>query len=350
MNYNLSNQDQGTNQDREKNGSNLERLFTNWKEFWQFLKPERFGLIIALLLIGVGALANILGPFLIAKAIDEPIKNGDTALLLQYTGLLAIIYIGSIISSYSQTRIMGSVAQNTLYNLRTTLFNKIQELPLAFFNQNQSGDLTSRINNDADKLNQLLSESILRFLGNFSSVLGVAIFILFLNLQLALVTLAFLIPIIILTQIISPFVENYNKRNQAKLGDLAAEIQGDLDNFRVIVAFDRRNYFQDKITKKIEELQKSGQKADFLNNIFRPIYDIFGTLALIAVITFGFYLYQKGEIEIGLLVGFVAYTNSLYSPLRILGSIWGSIQSSLGAWERVRVILNLESNLVILEK
>ena len=159
-----------------------------------------------------------------------------------------------------------------------------------------------------------------------------------------------MVPIIILTQIISPSVENFNKQRQAKLGDLASEIQSDLDNFRVIVAFDRRKYFEDKINNRIRELEKAGQKAEFLNNIFRPIYDILGSFALISVILFGFNLYQNGQIEIGLLVGFVAYANSLYSPLRILGSIWGNIQSSLGAWERIREILNLESNLTILEK
>lgn len=346
MNYNLSK----TEFNKDKDKSNLQYLFNNWNEFWQFLSPEKSRLIVAIMLIAVAALANILGPFLIAKAIDEPIKNGDVNLLLVYTALLGAIYISSIISSYFQTRIMGSVSQNTLYNLRTALFAKLQQLPVAFFNSNQSGDLTSRINNDADKINQLLSESILRFLGNFVSVLGVSIFILFLNLQLALVTLVFLIPIIILTQIISPFVENINRQKQAKLGYLASEIQSDLDNFRVIVAFDRRKYFEDKLTNKVKELEKVGQKAEFLNSIFRPIYDIFSTLALISVILFGFYLYQNGEIEIGLLVGFVTYANSLYSPLRILGSIWGNIQSSLGAWERIREILNLESNLIILEK
>lgn len=344
MNYNL------TTAKPASQDSNLQRLATNWSEFWQFLKSEQKGLTIALVLILVGSLANVVGPFLISQAIDGPIKNKDMSSLLFYCVILAVIYFASVISSFLQTRIMGSVAQNTLYNLRTTLFSKLQELPLAFFNQNQSGDLTSRINNDADKLNQLLSESILRFLGNFVSLLGISIFILFLNLPLALVTLSFLIPIVLITQFLSPFVEANNKINQARIGELSSEIQSDLDNFRVIIAFDRRKYFQEKLISRIKETEISGRKAEFFNSIFRPIYDIFGSLALVTVIGYGYYLLQNGQIEIGLLVGFVAYVNNLYSPLRILGAIWGNIQSSMAAWERVREILNLKSNLIIMDK
>lgn len=343
MNYNLT-----TKKDNENLG--LDKLSTNWLEFWEFLKPEKFKLGFALILVGLGAIANILNPYLISKVIDGPIKNNNISELFGYVLILLTVYLVSTLSSFFQTRIMGAVAQNTLFALRTKLFGKIQELPLAFFNQNQSGDLTSRINNDADKLNQLLSESILRFLGNFTSVFGIAIFILFLNFQLALVTLFFLIPIIIITQIISPFVESYNKAYSAKLGELTSEVQGDLDNFRVIVAFDRRQYFEEKLTAKIKEVEKMGQRAEFLNSVIRPIYDVISSIALVSVLGFGAWQLQNNQIQIGLLVGFVAYANSLYSPLRILASIWGNIQSSLGAWSRVREILNLESNLVILEK
>ena len=348
MNYNLSKKTDTL--DQESRSSNIQKITSNWVEFWQFLKPERVGLITSLFLIAIESLATVLGPYLIAQAIDGPIKEKNVSGLLFYVGLLFMLFLVSVISSFFQTRIMGIVAQNTLLLLRTSLFGKIQELPLAFFNQNQSGDLTSRINNDADKLNQLLSESILRFLGNFSSVLGIGIFILFLNLPLALVTLSFLIPIIILTQLISPFVENYTKKYQIKIGELASEIQCDLDNFRVIVAFDRRQYFEDKLIKKIQETEQAGRKSEFFANIFRPIYDVFSSLAVIGVMGFGFWQLQNGQIEIGLLVGFVAYANNLYGPLRILGSIWGNIQSSLGAWERVREILDLKSDLVIIKK
>src|SRR4051812_35214696 len=99
------------------------------------------------------------------------------------------MFLVSLTTSYVQTRLMGGVGQRMLYSLRNAVFTKLQELPIAFFNQNKTGDLISRINNDTDKLNQFFSQSLMQFIGGIVTMVGAGIFLLCINVRLGLATL-----------------------------------------------------------------------------------------------------------------------------------------------------------------
>ena len=129
---------------------------------------------------------------------------------------------------------------------RNTLFTKLQHLPLDFFNQNKAGDLISRINNDTDKLNQFFAQSLVQLAANLFMMVGAAIFLVALHARLGLAALAPAVGVLVLTRATGPWVRRKNIKSLQSLGALSAEIQESLANFKVIVAFNRRDYFRQK--------------------------------------------------------------------------------------------------------
>lgn len=321
-------------------------MISSIKEFYAFIREDQTKFFIAFAMVILNSASGVITPFVVAYAVDTYIIKGD----LRGLGIILIalggLYIVTVIVGYLQSRLIGHVSQRTLFRLRTALFDKLQELPIAYFNQNKAGDLMSRLNNDTDKLNQFLSESIPRFVGNFFVIFGIAVFIVVLNWKLGLVALSSVFFLIIITKVLSPWVEGKNKKSLAAIGEFSATLQENLTNFRVIVAFSKRDYF----AKHVGEINKTTFRTTFISDVagrvFEPIYDMAGSAALIAVLAYGMHLVGTGAITIGILVAYVSYTQKFYDPLRIMATIFGSIQLAMAAWSRLRVVLNTENTIV----
>ena len=162
----------------------------------ELLTPERRTLILAGSAILLTSALNLGAPAVIAHAIDGPLTRGDFSGVLQHGWLLLGMYLVALATQYYQTLMMGSVGQRVLYRLRGQVFDKLSELPVAFFDRHQTGDLISRINNDTDKVNQFFSQSLMQFVGSFATMLGAGVFLLGLNPRLgvaALVPAAFIL-------------------------------------------------------------------------------------------------------------------------------------------------------------
>lgn len=136
------------------------------RKLFRFMKEERRSLFIAFFVMLVNAGITMLTPWFIGYIIDHFIMQKQYGPLLQYTGMLLGLYVVWAGTEYLQAKLMGGVGQRMLYALRNEVFNKLQQLPVAFFNQNRSGDLISRINNDTDTVNQFFSQSLMRFMDN----------------------------------------------------------------------------------------------------------------------------------------------------------------------------------------
>jgi len=319
------------------------------KELFSFLGRDKLKLLIAMLSVLLNSALSIYAPLLIGNIVDEVIVSGNKDELGASTLRLLVVYLVIAACTYLQIYLMGRVGQNILYKLRDAIFRKIQNLPLSFFNQNRAGDLISRINNDTEKLNQAFSEVLLRFIGGTFVIIGIGIYMVILNPKLGLITLSACAVLLTITQILSPIIQRQNKKAFEKFGDLSAEVSESINNFRVIVAFNRRKYFRDNFIKVNNQNYKISTKTSFLNALLQPIYDFGSNIALLIVIIAGITLLISGEITIGLLITFIAYTNTFYQPLKIMASLFASIQASLAAWSRVSEILSLQSNLKIIE-
>ncbi|MFZ0455619.1 MAG: ABC transporter ATP-binding protein, partial [Ignavibacteriaceae bacterium] len=251
-------------------------------------------------------------------------------------------------AGYIQTKLMGTVGQKMLFTLRNKLFNKLQELPVDFFNQNKAGDLISRINNDTDKINQFFSQSLMQFLRFILIMIGSGIFLLSINLPLGAAALAPGLIIWLFTRFISPWIKRKNDASLKSVGFLSSAVQESLNNFKVIVAFNRRDYFTEKFNQSNQENYSNAVSAGLANNLLMPVYSFFSNIGQMIVLVFGIYLISSGDFTIGLLISFLAYITSFYNPLRQLAALWANFQVALAGWDRISIILNMENNLNVI--
>jgi ATP-binding cassette subfamily B protein len=312
------------------------------------MADEKRTVVLAVGAMLTSSLCGLLGPVIIGRAVDNDVRRGDFGGVLRWAAILLAIYLVGLVASYVQTQEMGRVGRQVLFKLRNAIFTKLQQLPLDFFNQNKAGDLISRINNDTDKLNVFFAQSLMQFASNLFFMTGAAIFILTLNVRLGLAALAPAFGVLVVTQLFSAWVKRKNVASLQSLGGMSAEITESLSNFRVIVAFNRLDYFRKKFNAANEQTYTASVGAGLANNVFQPIYGLAYNLAQVAVLAYGVLLITEGQFTVGLLIGFFLYVNSFYIPLRQLAVVWTAYQQALAALDRISAVLALESNLQVM--
>jgi ATP-binding cassette subfamily B protein len=341
MNYNL-NSPEGQSPAKTSTWGALKSLLG-------LMSGEKKKLLLAFIAIVINSVLNLLSPLIIGYTIDRYIQNKDFSGVWFNAGLLLIIYLFAFATRYWQTTLMGGYGQRILFTLRNSIFNKLQELPVAFFNENKAGDLISRVNNDTDKLNQFFSQSLMQFVSSIFIMTGAAIFLLAINPRLGAAALAPALLLWIFTRSVSPWVKRKNAVNLQRVGGMSAEIQESLTNFKVIIAFNRRDYFRKRFDMANKQNYSTAIGAGLANNIFMPVYGLSSNLGQLIVLAFGIYLTASGQFTIGLLISFLAYVNNFYGPLQQLAALWANFQVALAGWERISRILSLTSDLPTIE-
>ena len=315
------------------------------KKMLSFMKDEKKSLFLAFGVMLLNSGISMLTPYLIGYTIDHYIQTKLYKGLFLFSGILLGLYLISAVTEYFQTKLMGSIGQRMLYSLRNQVFQRIQSLPIAFFNQNKAGDLISRINNDTDKVNQFFSQSLMQFVDSIFTMLGAVVFLLAINFELGAAALIPAVFILIFVQIISPLVKKKNAASMKSTGGLSGEIQESLTNFKTIIAFNRRDYFRNKFEGANNINYKAAVGAGLVNTVFMPVFTLFSNFAQLIVLAFGIYLVIQGNFTIGLLISFIAYTQVFYQPLRQMASLWASFQTAMASWDRIAVIMDLETDM-----
>ena len=309
------------------------------------MADQKRSMVLAFVATLVASGASTAAPYLIARTVDQYIQHGDYAGVLRSAGLLLLAYLAGLAATYVQTLQMGLVGRRVLFNLRNAIFTKLQELPLDFFNQNKAGDLISRINNDTDKLNVFLAQALVQLAANLFLMGGAAVLLVSLSPKLGLAALAPAAVVFAITRASSGLVQARNADSLQALGALSGEIQESMSNFRVIVAFNRVDYFQEQFKAANDRTYAASVRAGLLNTFFIPLYGLAMNTAQVAVLAYGFYLIANGQFTVGLLIGFLLYVNSFYLPLRQLAAVWSSFQMAMASFDRISDVLALESNL-----
>ena len=341
MNYNL-------NQQSDKAGKQLP-VVASLKKLITIISGERRNLFIAFAAIFLNTGLSLMGPYLVGYTIDTYVQTKNFHGVLIFSGILLATYVMAFAVNYAQMRLMGGIGQRMLFNLRNSVFNKLQEMPLDFLNQNKAGDLISRINNDTDKVNQFFSQSLMQFIGSLINMTGAGIILLIINLTLGLAALAPALLLWIFTKTVSLWIRKKNEASLKSLGDLSAEIQESLANFRVVVAFNRRDYFRRRFSDANQENYKRSVQAGIANNTLAPVYTFASNLGQLIVLSLGIWLIIKGYFTIGLLLSFISYISHFYNPLRQMAALWANFQLALAAWDRISFLLSFENNLHIID-
>jgi len=320
-------------------------LATAWRRLVPLMAEEKRTMTIAVFAILITSVTTLVVPIIIARIVDTYIARKNFPGVLVFSGILFAVFIVGLISNYVQVKTMGGLGRRLLFNLRNKIFTKLQELPVAFFNQNKAGDLISRINNDTDKLNQFFSQALMQFISNIILIVGAGVFLVAIYWQLGLVALLPAVVALIATQLLNPWVKRTSLKSLRTLGAMSGEIQESINNFKVIVAFNRLDYFRDKFKEANQNNYSASVSAGIASNVFNPIYALASSLAQLAVLALGVYFITTGHFSIGLLIGFLLYVNNFYTPLRQLASVWPSLQLALAGLDRISEVLSLESDI-----
>jgi ATP-binding cassette, subfamily B, bacterial len=320
-------------------------VLTALKRLAPVLADQRRSVAIAFAATIVSSVMGLLGPMIIGRTVDGFIRTRDFQGVLQSAAMLLAAYLIGLVATYVQTLQMGRVGRFVLFNLRNTLFTKLQALPLDFFNQNKAGDLISRINNDTDKLNQFFAQALVQVAANLFMMTGAAIFLVALNVRLGLAALAPAALALLLARATGGWVKRKNLASLQSTGALSGEIQESMSNFRVIVAFNRADYFERQFAVANDRNYGASIAAGIANTSLIPLYGLVLNLAQVVVLAYGFYLISAGVFTVGLLIGFLLYVNSFYMPLRQLAALWSSFQLAMASLDRISAVLSLTPNL-----
>lgn len=310
-----------------------------------FMRGEKRHLIFALIVMLLNSTISLFTPLLIGYTIDHYVVTKKYKELLLFCGILLVLYVITALMEYFQTKLMGSIGQKMLYSLRNAVFKKIQNLPVAFFNQNKSGDLISRINNDTQTVNQFFSQSLMQFVDSIFMMIVSAGFLLAIHPTLGSASLIPAIVILIFVKLVNPWVKKKNAISMKMTGLLSGEVQESLSNFKTIIAFDRRDFFREKFDSANNQNYKTSVISGLANGIYTPVFTLFSNFAQLIVLAYGIYLIANGQFTIGLLISYIAYVQTFYRPLRQMAALWASFQAAMASWDRIAVILNLKSDL-----
>jgi ATP-binding cassette subfamily B protein len=339
---------------------------STWRALLKLIRllPEQRGrLMLALAAIILYSVLSMLPPYLMGFTLTHVLNTrvpntgiqflGLTfltgkgeSLVLTVCGWLLVIYLINLGAVYGRTILMGGFGQSLLFTLRNNIFNKLQELPVAFFAQNKAGDLISRINNDSDKLNQFFSQALMQFISSIFIVIASGVALVWVNWRLGLAVLAPAALMWVFNKLVSPWVKKKNAVYLKSIGAMSAEIQESLGNFKVVLAFNRRDYFRKRFGEVNKDNYSKAISATISNNVYTPVYGFLAVMGQVVVLLYGAYLIKHGEFGAPFFVTFLIYTQTFYDPLRQLAALWAGFQTAVAGWDRISRILSLESDLV----
>ncbi|HLL57275.1 MAG TPA: ABC transporter ATP-binding protein [Rubrobacteraceae bacterium] len=317
----------------EDKGTTARRLLSE-------LRPHGRRLILVLVLVVVAAAAQAGGPWLIGRAIDLYILRGDADGLAWTMLLLLGVYLVGTFASRGQILQVGSVGQSVLASLRERIFERLLRLPLGYFDRRPAGDLMSRVTNDVDTLNQLLSQGITQLLGSLFSLVGIVIAMLLLDWRLALACFA-VIPAMLFTNVyFARRARRAFRTTRETVGDVTAGLQEEIVGIREAQAFNRTEANIERFRERNAANRTANVQAVAITSAFAPAIDVLGTLATALVIGYGGYLVVNGTLTVGLLTAFLIYVQQFFRPIQLASQVYTQAQSALAGGERIYNILD----------
>jgi ATP-binding cassette, subfamily B, multidrug efflux pump len=302
----------------------------------------RRSLLLILLLVLLGAGAQAAGPWLIGRAIDRYILRDDrTGLALNMLALLATYLIGSL-ATRGQIYQVGRVGQSVIASLRERLFERLQHLPLSFFNRQPVGDLVSRVANDVDTLNQLLSQGLTQLLGSLFSLAGILVVMVLLNPRLALVSFTIIPVMVAATVYFGGRSRTAFRATRETVGSVTADLQEEIIGVREAQAFNRTEENIARFRTRNAANRDANIQAVAITSAFSPTIDVLSTVATAIMIGYGGYLVFNEDLTVGLLAAYLIYVQQFFRPIQLVAQTYTQVQASLAGAERIYSILDQE--------
>jgi ABC-type multidrug transport system fused ATPase/permease subunit len=305
-----------------------------------YLGPYRTSVIIAVVLTVTSAALMTIGPVLTKVAIDNYIGRGDVVGMSLFLGLTLLAYFGWFLTNWSQLQIMTRVGQQLLQVMRGDMFRHLQELPLTYFDKVPSGVVVSRVINDVQTVNELLSNGMVQAVSDMLTLVFTVGIMLALAPKLALVTLAVVPLMVIAIWVFTEKAKIAYRRTRITVAVLTGELAESINGVRVTQAFAREAPTQSKIDEVNEDNRDANVKANTLSSMLLPVVELCNAGATVAVIAYGGLLMVSGDTTLGVLVAFLAYITRFFQPIRTLTQFYNQLQAANAAAEKVFELLD----------
>lgn len=311
-----------------------------------YMKPYTRQLAVTLVLVLIAAAGQAAGPLLIGYAIDSAITAGDYAQLNQLMLLLLVVYVVTVLATRSQIRIIGVIGQRLLAALRSDIFTTVQRLSLRFFDRRPAGDMMSRLTNDTEVLNQLLSQGLVQVVGSLFGLIGIVIAMLWLDWRLSLASFIVIPLMLLLTKVFSQLARRAFRRTRESIGDVSTEIQENIAGVRVAQAFNNTEANVQRFRETNAANRDANVSATAVTSAFMPTIDVLAAIATAIVAGYGGYQAIHGAVTVGVVVAFLTYVQQFFRPIQQLSTFYNTAQASLAAAERVFELIDTPVELV----
>jgi len=328
-----------------------------------YFRPYVGLLLVVLALLVFNSALQIVAPYLLEIAVDHFILPAGTAApgwlrtivpqgLSQPAGLtrVMLVLLGTYLLSWgamgSQFFLMTVIGQKVLLKMRVEILARIQSLSLKFFDENEAGDLMSRLVNDTEVVNQVFSGSITRLLSMSLTLFGIVATMVTRKWDLALVSFAILPVMMVATNLFAQRARVAFRRTRETIGNVSSELQENISGVREVQAFARERENVAEFQQVNRRNRDANVQAQTLTSAFTPALDVMSTIALALVLGYGGLLVVQGRISVGLVVAYMTYVQRFYRPIQAISGLWTQVQSALAGAERIFELIDTEPQVV----
>ena len=305
---------------------------------YRLARPYKVRTTLAILSLVAATAVSLVPPILVGKAVDE-VSNGHTSTL----GWIVIAFVAAglvgILCSYGQTYFTGWTGERMLADLRNHLFRHLQRLSLGFYERNRAGVLISRLTNDVEALDQLVTDGVTSLVQNTLMLVGSAIILFLLSWKLALATLTVVPLLIVATAIFRKKSARSYRGVREKLAVVTATLAEDIAGVRVLQAFTRERAARKHFREVSEEYRRKNHETVVQNALYFPFVDLLSTVATAVVLGYGGYLVFEGDTTIGVLTAYLGYLTNFFDPVQQLSQLYSTFLSAVAALDKIMEVL-----------
>ena len=312
------------------------------KRLFKYFRSQYLMIFFLLVIILIHTAITLIVPLLIGKSIDAIVqKNGVDFIKLKFAiGILLSLYIVDSISNLVQGFLMADISQKMVKELRQRLFEKLQKLPITFFDTHSFGDIMSRLSNDVDNVSSTVYQSAIQLISGIIIIIGSLFMMLYLNFILTLASMVTIPLVYLLTHTIAKKTKPLFKAQQSELGKLNGHIEESITGISIIKSFNYENKVIEQFQEINDRLCTVSTKAQICSGYIMPIMNVINNIGFTMVAGVGGILAVKGVITIGVIASFINYSKQFSRPLNDLASIFNTLQSAVSSAERVFEVMD----------
>jgi ABC-type multidrug transport system fused ATPase/permease subunit len=312
----------------------------------RLLRPYRGRMALMFLFLVIETAAGLAPPYLAGRAIDAGIITGDyTALYLTVAAFVGVSLVYAI-ATFAETYLVGWVGTRALQDMRERLFTHIQGMSIGFFTRRSPGVLISRMTNDVEALNQLVTTGVVTIFSSSLTLVGVVVILLVLDVKLALITfLTF--PLLAIASVIFRIVSaGAYRATRERIAAVTAYLQESLSGVRVVRSFGQETRHVDEMTELNEANRAVNMKTVYLNASYFPAVELLAAVGTAVILLYGGSQAIDGAIQIGVIVAFVGYLATFFEPIQELSQLYTTYQQGMAALDKIFDLLDTEPDMV----